>query len=497
MKLGLLSDDLSHRSNKNFDYIKIRYELEKKVREKDHLISDLKSEVTTAKSELSANQERNAELQSNIESKDAVIETLSGELESTRGFLESAESRLKRVEAENVLLSQRLLDEKHKNAEAMNEMNRIMQQQQSSTGSLIGGGLNLMKKFGATSLFVKSSGHEEGEGEHDIEDDFVDIKGSEEPDLPVVVDVAPPRRPMHVTRCHGTEINDVVYERQKFMTAGSDSTVRVFPRRGSGTEGDGTPDGELADALLTLTAGGPVISLHLAGEWIAGGCSDRIGRIWSTRTGRLRHNLSGHANRVSSVRLIGSGEERAVTGSADRTIKFWDITRSQANALCSMKTNSCVDSVGVSSDCSTVASGHQDGGLRLWNLQTRDKIHFLPKLHSSHITCVQFDPKRSAQILTASRDNTLTITDTRTYEPLTVLRAPGFTLSSDWCQVTYSPDCAMVVAGGADGSLYLWNTLSGDFIGSYSGHKAGITSVFWGDTGVMSCDKDGNVIQWG
>lgn len=74
----------------------------------------------------------------------------------------------------------------------------------------------------------------------------------------------------------------------------------------------------------------------------------------------------------------------------------------------------------IYSDCNTVASGHQDGGLRLWNMFTKDKIHSIPKLHTTHITSVSFDPRRNYQILTASRDNTLTIIDTRTYEPLMV-----------------------------------------------------------------------------
>ena len=74
----------------------------------------------------------------------------------------------------------------------------------------------------------------------------------------------------------------------------------------------------------------------------------------------------------------------------------------------------------IYTDGNTVASGHQDGGLRLWNMYTKDKIHSIPKLHSSHITCVLFDLRRNYQLLTASRDNTLSIIDTRTYEPLMV-----------------------------------------------------------------------------
>jgi autophagy-related protein 16-1 len=95
-----------------------------------------------------------------------------------------------------------------------------------------------------------------------------------------------------------------------------------------------------------------------------------------------------------------------------------------------------LSTVAVSSDGSTVASGHQDGGLRIWNIQMATKIHYIPKLHTSHICSVQFDPKRANKILTASKDNTLSIIDTRTYEPLAILRAPGFGVTKEWSQVS-------------------------------------------------------------
>ena len=76
--------------------------------------------------------------------------------------------------------------------------------------------------------------------------------------------------------------------------------------------------------------------------------------------------------------------------------------------------------VDASSDCNTVCSGHQDGGLRLWNITTKDRIHFIPKVHTAIVTCVQFDPRHGKYLLSASRDDTISLIDTRTYESLLV-----------------------------------------------------------------------------
>ena len=135
-----------------------------------------------------------------------------------------------------------------------------------------------------------------------------------------------------------------------------------------------------------------------------------------------------------------TGGEKAVSGAADRIVRFWDLSSRQANLVCNLKTNSYVGAgdiltlrkasinhlivyiflVDASPDCNTVCSGHQDGGLRFWNMTTKDRIHFIPKVHTAIVTCVQFDPKLGRYLLSASRDNTISVIDTRTYETTVV-----------------------------------------------------------------------------
>jgi len=54
----------------------------------------------------------------------------------------------------------------------------------------------------------------------------------------------------------------------------------------------------------------------------------------------------------------GSGEEKAVTGSADRIVRFWDLSRRQASLVCNLKTNSYVGA-GKSRSNEAVASDVQ------------------------------------------------------------------------------------------------------------------------------------------
>ncbi len=54
----------------------------------------------------------------------------------------------------------------------------------------------------------------------------------------------------------------------------------------------------------------------------------------------------------------------------------------------------------------------------------------------------------------------------------------------------------MIAVGSADGSLYVWDTTHTSPKLILQGHKNSICSVFWGDNGVISCDKGGEVILW-
>jgi hypothetical protein len=164
-----------------FDNVKIRVELNKTIKDQHNLIVDLKSEESIAKSELSDCRETIAKLQDQIYDRNAIIKTLQvrppclsyvkflmtiicllsgmqSELESGRNYLNSAEDRLKRIEAENGNLAQRVMEENRKAVDAMNEMNRILEAHASGGGGgIIGGGFSLMKKFGgATGLFPMS-----------------------------------------------------------------------------------------------------------------------------------------------------------------------------------------------------------------------------------------------------------------------------------------------------------------------------------------------------
>ena len=140
-----------------------------------------------------------------------------------------------------------------------------------------------------------------------------------------------------------------------------------------------------------------------------------------------------------------------------------------------------------------------DNILRVWDTRSDECVREVKDIHSNQICAVQSSPDRRL-LLTMSRDNTLQVVDSRTYLPLQTLRDEGFRLNLAWSKPCFSPDGTKVVAGGQDGSLFFWNTLTGQLQKSMAGHQSAICSVCWNPLGgslVYSADyRDRQILFW-
>lgn len=81
----------------------------------------------------------------------------------------------------------------------------------------------------------------------------------------------------------------------------------------------------------------------------------------------------GHQHKVTCVRLFNE-EKAVVTGSADCTIKIWDISRSTYRQNLNFQYPSIPNCIDIDVDASIVASGHMDGTLILWDIRSDEKI---------------------------------------------------------------------------------------------------------------------------
>lgn len=93
------------------------------------------------------------------------------------------------------------------------------------------------------------------------------------------------------------------------------------------------------------------------------------------------HHLVGHQHKVTCVRLFGSGRN-VITGSADRSLKIWDIGQKTYRQTVTLRHGSSCNCVDVAADSVTAASGHLDGG----NVTMNGIVHRLVPLKTVHLT---------------------------------------------------------------------------------------------------------------
>ncbi|XP_061073378.1 autophagy-related protein 16-1 isoform X1 [Conger conger] len=301
----------------------------------------------------------------------------------------------------------------------------------------------------------------------------------------VCAEVRVPSTALHTFDAHDGEVNAVRFSpgSRLLATGGMDRRVKLWEVVSGHCEYKG--------ALTGSNAGITSIEFDSAGSYLLAASNDFASRIWTVDDYRLRHTLTGHSGKVLSARFL-LDNARIVSGSYDRTLKLWDL-RSKVCMKTVFAGSSCNDIV-CTEQC--VMSGHFDKKVRFWDIRAESIVRELELL--GRITSLDLNQDRS-ELLTCSRDDLVKIIDLRSSSVRQTFSADGFKCGSDWTRVTFSPDGCYVAAGSAEGTLFVWNVLTGKLERSLDKHhSSAINAVSWSPSGahVVSVEKGSKAVLW-
>lgn len=204
----------------------------------------------------------------------------------------------------------------------------------------------------------------------------------------------------------------------------------------------------------------------------------------------LKNTLSGHIYGVNSVAISPDGKTIA-SGSIDKQIKIWDLTTGKLIRTLSGHDRE-IWSVSISPDGKLLASSSGDKTIKVWNLQTGELLKTLSG-HLDRAIAVVFSP--DAKLLASSSlDNTIRIWETQTGKAIRTLAGHSSTVSA----IAFSPNGQTLASGSFDHTIKLWQVSTGQALKTLAGHSSRVLTVAYSPDGttLVSGSGDGSIKFW-
>jgi guanine nucleotide-binding protein subunit beta-2-like 1 protein len=215
----------------------------------------------------------------------------------------------------------------------------------------------------------------------------------------------------------------------------------------------------------------------------------------------LRGVLKGHSGWVTSIATSAENPNMILSGSRDKTLLVWEITRDSSAEYGyprkSLKGHShFVSDVVISSDGQFALSSSWDTTLRLWDLNAGVSTRRFVG-HSKDILSVAFSAD-NRQIVSSSRDKSLKLWNTLGECKYTI---DGEGAHTEWAScVRFSPNTVnpIIVSGGWDKTVKVWTLTTCKLKANLVGHTGYINTVSVSPDGSLcaSGGKDNEVRVW-
>jgi WD40 repeat protein len=318
---------------------------------------------------------------------------------------------------------------------------------------------------------------------------------------------------------------------QRLLASGShDQTIRIW----SLVTGDWQRTLRGVDAWIdALAFADDSRVLTSGGGWRRGDV-----RFWDTQTGEHQRTLPGHEQGVCAL-CFSKDSRWLVSGSHDQNVLVRDWRTGACLAI--LAHGSCVNAVAIASNCRTIAAGTANGMVRLWDLPAELQVvpeRIPPKQpdqqRESTLTCLAFSSD-SKTAVTGGKEQPVKLWDVASGQlsgtlgrlegdVTCVALAPsrdkvaggGARVVQQWTMdlpprsscclghdswvlaAAYSHDGRLLITGGEDGKVMLFDTVDGRWLHTFSGHGDCIHAVAFGPLSrwVASASKDRSLKVW-
>ena len=168
--------------------------------------------------------------------------------------------------------------------------------------------------------------------------------------------------------------------------------------------------------------------------------------LWEVPDGKLHFSLKGHTDYINALAFTSNGKMLA-SGSDDGTIRLWDAsTGTEMLNLSSEKTQT----LAFSANRKMLASGSKDGKIHLWDITTGKQLSPL-KGQKEYCSVLAFSID-SKMLANGTINGTIHLWDIATGNKLSTLKGHTYWVNS----LTFSSDGKTLASGSSDGAIFLW-----------------------------------------
>ncbi|KAF2090631.1 small nucleolar ribonucleoprotein complex subunit [Saccharata proteae CBS 121410] len=219
-------------------------------------------------------------------------------------------------------------------------------------------------------------------------------------------------------------------------------SMMIYALKPSASE-DALMDTELVRTLKPH--GSPVVTsaTDRTGTLLATGGADGVVKVWDIRGGYTTHTFHGHSGIISSLHFF------------EAQVSSADVEKSSKNRRKKGKKQSeeMEEEENDLSMAFRLASGGEDGKVRVWDLHKRKSVAVLDS-HVSVVRSLDFSERENA-LVSGSRDKTVMVWDARTWKVRSTIPVLEGVESTGFLD-----DGSLIYTGGENGRLRLW-ALSG------------------------------------
>ena len=220
------------------------------------------------------------------------------------------------------------------------------------------------------------------------------------------------------------------------------------------------------------------------------GSADNTIRLWELATGQCVSTFAGHQNSVTCV-VFSTDGTLALSGSRDRTVRLWDVSSGTCLRVLEGHRDT-VEAVAIIADDRKAISASSDGTIRVWDVEVSTCLDVFDE-HRGPVMALAAD---SAGLLavSGSQDGGIRIWDVAGHRCTHAIEGHSAAIVS----ITLSNDGRFALSGSRDGTLKVWHPAAGQCLATCTGHQAPILAAAISADGsyAASTSRDQTVRFW-